>query len=286
MPYGRFADKFLIDPPSNRGPESATVRRMTNLRTRLFAAAAAGGLVAVGAIGSMSPATAVYGGPALTIRCDRFVYNVGQTAQCMLTHVTPGGPNNIELVTPQIGAAGDDGAAFALAAVVAQEAPLTYEQPVGPLRVPVGLYQVKGTSADEVAFTTLRVVNEGEPTAFSIVVNPDGTITIRNGQPGCSVTIFADGQPIGTVTIGDDGSATFKPTTPVKPGTKLTAKQTESDTCTALESNTVTVAGDEPGIDTPATPTTGANVALGLTAGLAAMGLGGGLYAASRRKKV
>lgn len=207
----------------------------------------------------------------------------------MLTYINPEGPNSIELVLPQGGVLSQDGATGA-PSVGAQAVALTYEQPVGPLNVPIGLYSVKGTSADEVAYTTLQVVDQGVPTEFGIIVNPDGSITIRNGQPGCSVTIFADGVPIGTVTIGEDGTATFMPEAPLTPGAVLTAKQAETDTCSALEAAPVTVGGDAGSVVPPSTTgpasTTGANVALGFTAGLAALGLGGGLYAAGRRKRV
>jgi LPXTG-motif cell wall-anchored protein len=54
---------------------------------------------------------------------------------------------------------------------------------------------------------------------------------------------------------------------------------------TATTQITVVASGTGDG-GTPTTPQTGANVTLGLVAGLGALGLGGGLYAASRRKKV
>ena len=92
-----------------------------------------------------------------------------------------------------------------------------------------------------------------------------------------------------SVLAQDSNTFTKTLTVPTTPGKYLLTGTSGSETVTAE----LTVAagggggggGDEGG-GSGTTPKTGANVTLGLVAGLGALGLGGGLFAASRRKKV
>ncbi len=261
---------------------------MTRLRSRFAATALVGGVLAIGGL-AVVPALAYPPGTALAIACDAFTYSPGATATCTLTNINPAGPNDIVL-GEQIGAAGE-GVSIARASFLAQEAAPTYvEQLILPMTL--GTYEVIGTSAGEVATTTVRVVASGEATAFSITVSADGTsVTVQNGQPGCSVTIYANGTAVGTGVVGADGSVTIVPTSPIPAGAEVTAQQSASDSCAALSAAPVTVSGPakpatKPPAETAKTPATGANVALGVVAGIGALAVGGGLVASSRRKKV
>ncbi|MFI9488503.1 Ig-like domain-containing protein [Promicromonospora sp. NPDC052451] len=59
----------------------------------------------------------------------------------------------------------------------------------------------------------------------------DSTPTIEGtGEPGATVAIIIDGEPVGETVVGDDGTWTFTPTTPLPDGDReITATQTDTD---------------------------------------------------------
>ena len=121
-----------------------------------------------------------------------------------------------------------------------------------------------------------------------VVSGSNGIITVTNGQPGCTVTVFDDGNKIGSETLDKDGTATFKGNT--SGGTKLLAEVSgagcESETATATIPGGVTPTPTPTSTPSPTPATTGSNTALAVAAGIGALGVGGGLVVASRRKKV
>lgn len=235
---------------------------------------------------ALGPALAYPPGDALAISCDATTYAPSATAVCTLTNIVPGGPHNIEL-GGRLGAQGD-GVTIVLASLSAQDADAnTYVQDV-PLPAETGTYEVIGTSGGETATTTVQVVAAGAVEPFSVVVQPDGSVLVQNATPGCSVTVYVNDVAVGSGVADENGSVTIAAKAPA--GATVRAEQTASDNCAALESDPVVVGSGTGGsgstTDKATTPKTGANVTLGVVAGLGALGLGGGLYVASRRKKV
>lgn len=251
---------------------------MTTNRNRFASVVAAifGGVLILGGIAA-APALAYPPGEALTISCDKSTYAVGETATCTMTNINPAGPNSI--VPPAGSTNVTTGTTSGNSFTVSFTVPPTS-----------GSYKVTGTSAGESASTNIQV-GGGQPTPFSLVVNNNGTVTVKGGTPGCTVTVSVNGQAAGSGTVGSDGTVTISVNVPT--GATVTASQTASDTCAAVTTPPVVAGGGGGGGGTTGggggateTPQTGANVAFGLLAGLGALGIGGGLYAASRRKRV
>ena len=135
--------------------------------------------------------------------------------------------------------------------------------------------------------------------ATTVAPGASFTCTLTNTVPGGPNDIFIEGAgaagvsfALASVAAQDGGTYTETLTAPTTPGTYKVVGVSGDQTTELGEdaSFTLTVAatsdGDDGGTGAPTTPKTGANVTLGLAAGLGALGLGGGLYAASRRKKV
>ncbi len=252
---------------------------MATLRAISKPAAIAGVIALTGL--AAAPALAYPPGVDLTISCTATTVEAGATFSCTLENTDPAGPTDI-VIGGLLGAG--DGVSFALASVAAQDSGTFTKQLTAPTSP--GTYEVVGTSAQETASTQVTVT-DGAGSGFSVIVSADGTATVQGATPGCSVTFFVNGAAAGSGTVGSDGTVTVA--TGAQPGETVTASQTASDGCEAKDAAPVkvTVPGDSGGGGTrPTTPDTGANVALGVVAGLGALGLGGGLFAASRRKRV
>ncbi len=134
--------------------------------------------------------------------------------------------------------------------------------------------------------------------ATAVAPGASFTCTLTNIDPAGPNDIFiqgasGDGVSFDLASLAAQDSPTYSETltAPTTPGKYTIAGRSGSTTIeSATTEITVAVSGDEGGDEggggQPTTPDTGANVTLGLVAGLGALGLGGGLYAASRRKKV
>ncbi|MDI2029891.1 Ig-like domain-containing protein [Saccharopolyspora sp. TS4A08] len=114
-----------------------------------------------------------------------------------------------------------------------------------------------GVECDRVDAPTITSPLDG-----STVTDNPPTIT-GTGVPGAEVTVYDNGQPIGTTTVNPDGTWTFTPTEPWSPGDhQITATQSGPDGATSDPSNSVTVtvpgppAPEPPVITSPATGTT------------------------------
>jgi LPXTG-motif cell wall-anchored protein len=120
----------------------------------------------------------------------------------------------------------------------------------------------------------------------------NGVITVSNVEPGCVVDLIDNGKLLGQELSNADGTVTFKGNT--SPGRTLVASVNSNGDVGGCEADTATLV--IPGGVTPTptpTPTaspsptpsrTGSNTALGIVAGIGALGVGGGLVVASRRK--
>jgi LPXTG-motif cell wall-anchored protein len=128
--------------------------------------------------------------------------------------------------------------------------------------------------------------------ATTVAAGASFTCTLTNTNPAGPDDIALGGLVAGgdgvsfalaSVAAQDSGTYSETLTAPTTPGTYEVIGTSADETATTEIHVTGTTTG---GGGQPTTPDTGANVTLGLVAGLGALGLGGGLYAASRRKKV
>ncbi|WP_461472475.1 Ig-like domain-containing protein [Microbacterium sp. HJ5] len=122
------------------------------------------------------------------------------------------------------------------------------------------------------------------PADGSTVTDPTPPIT-GTAEPGSTVTVIVDGEPIGQTTTDPDGDWTFTPTEPLPDGEhEITATATDAAGNTGPESEPVTVTVDTSGSGGGSLPPTGATVPwLGALMGALFVALGAGLVASRRR---
>ncbi len=126
-------------------------------------------------------------------------------------------------------------------------------------------------------------------TAMTVTAG-NGQIVIANGQPGCTVTVQGPSFSQST-TIDSDGMAVINANLPDGEDLEATVsgKGCAAESASGVVSNSGGGGGGGGGNgggtggDTPSR--TGSDTALGLLAGLGAIGVGGGLVVAARRKK-
>ncbi len=127
-------------------------------------------------------------------------------------------------------------------------------------------------------------------TAMTITAG-NGQIVIANGQPGCTVTVQGPNFSRST-TIDSDGMAVINANLPDGEDLEATVsgKGCAAESASGVVSNSGGGGGGGGGGgngggggDTPSR--TGSDTVLGLLAGLGAVGVGGGLVVAARRKK-
>ena len=117
------------------------------------------------------------------------------------------------------------------------------------------------------------------------------TCTLENTNPAGPTDIVIGGLvssgegvslALASMAAQDGGTYTETFTAPTTLGTYEMIGTSADETATT----TIQVVAGDTGGGQPSIPDTGGNVTLGLVAGLGALGLGGGLYAARRRKKI
>ena len=125
-------------------------------------------------------------------------------------------------------------------------------------------------------------------TDITVEISSGGSAaTVSNAQPGCDLSIYVNGQMRGSGTAGSGGTAVIDIDPPAQAGDTVQVSQSGSGCASETGQATVPGGGGDHGGGGGTTPSTGAgNTALGLAVGLGALGLGGGLVVASRRKRV